>query len=109
MLRLKELRKERGMIQKDLAQLMQCSVMAISHYEVGDRQPDPDFISRLCDVFGVTADYLLGRSSTPTPAVSDEDAALLQAIHAAPPHILAAIKTLLQPYQEETSEADQAI
>lgn len=106
--RIRELRMDRGLKQKELGDIMGVSMMAISHYEREDRQPDPELIGKLCDYFGVTADYLLGRSSNPAPAVSDEDAALLQAYHAAPLSIQAAITTLLQPYLKE-NEADRAI
>ncbi len=107
--RIRDLRAEKRMKQAELAKVLNCTITSVSRYELEQHDLPTDVISKLCDYFGVTADYLLGRSSTPTPAVSDEDAALLQAIHAAPPHILAAIKTLLTPYQKETSEADQAI
>ena len=80
----------------------------MSHYENGDRGLDVETIFRLCDIFGCTADYLLGRSSSPTPEISDADAALLAAFHAAPPSVVTAITALLQPYQKE-SEAEQAI
>lgn len=106
--RIKELRASNDMKQTDLAKLLNCSPTTISNYEVGYRDLDSDTICRLCDIFGCTADYLLGRSTNPEPAISDADAALLQAYHAAPPSVAAAITTLLQPYQKET-EADQAI
>ena len=108
MTRIRELRKARGWRQKDLAEALKISVMAVSHYEVGDREPDFETLRALGALFGVTADYILGWSSNPAPAISDEDAMLLRAFHAAPLSIQAAITTLLQPYQKEI-EADQAI
>ena len=54
-------------------------------YETETRQLDPPTIFALCDLFGCTADYLLGRSDTPLPAISDADARLIAAYHAADP------------------------
>ncbi len=106
--RIRELREQRGIKQLELAKLLNCTNTSISRYELGQHDLPTEVIGALCDYFGVTADYLLGRSSNPAPAISDEDAALLRAYHAAPLSIQAAIKTLLQPYQKE-SEADQAV
>lgn len=105
--RIKALRLEKGWRQKDLAEQTGVSSVAISHYEVGDRQPDPEFICRLCDLFGVTADYLLGRSNNPVPSVSDEDAEVLRAYHALTPEIRKIVDQALEPYRKE-SKADQA-
>lgn len=80
----------------------------LSNYATGKRQADYDTLCLICDALGVTMDYLFGRSSNPAPAISDEDAALLRAYHAAPPSVVAGINALLQPYQKER-EADQAI
>ena len=96
------------MKQSDLAKLLNCSATTISNYEVGYRDLDSETICRLCDIFGCTADYLLGRSGNPKPVISDADASLLQAYHDAPPSVITAINALLQPYQKE-NEADQAI
>ena len=37
----------------------------LSHYENGTREPGLAFVCRVCDYYGVTADYLLCRSSQP--------------------------------------------
>lgn len=107
MTRIKTLRLRQNLRQVDLAGLLKTTQQSIARYESGDREPDLATIHRLCDIFGVTADYLLGRSENPAPAVSDADAALLAAFHAAPPSIVTAISALLQPYQQE-SAADRA-
>jgi len=106
--RIKELRLQKGLRQKDLAQMLNTSQQTIGRYESEEIGLDVLTIGRLCDVFECTADYLLCRSNTPEPAISDEDAELLQAFHAAPPSVAAAIQTLLQPYRKE-NEANQAI
>lgn len=108
MFRLREILDDRGMMQKELAAELGLPQQTVSNYVTGKRQADYETLVRICDRLGVTMDYLFGRSSNPAPAVSDEDAALLQAFHAAPPSVQAGISALLQPYQKER-EADQAI
>lgn len=108
MIKLKEILEERGIQQKAFAKDLKLATTTLNNYVCGRREPDIEMIRVFCDALGITADYLLGRSSNPAPAVSDADAALLHAYHAAPLSIQAAITTLLQPYQKE-SEADQAI
>lgn len=108
MFRLQEILDERDMKQKELSEALNLPKQTVHNYAACKRQPDFDTLNLICDFFGVTADYLLGRSSNPAPAISDEDAALLRAFHAAPPSVVAGILALLQPYAKE-KEADQAI
>ena len=51
------------MTQQKLADLLKCSKSTISLYETGDTVPDAKNIVRLCDIFGVSCDYLLGLES----------------------------------------------
>ncbi|ALA50964.1 transcriptional regulator [Shouchella clausii] len=60
--RLKTLRKERQLTQEQLGELINVTKVSISGYENGNRTPDTDTLRRLADVFGVSTDYLLGRS-----------------------------------------------
>lgn len=57
-----ELRKDMYLKQKDLAKYLSVSVATISHYESGTNQPDMDTVIRLADYFGVSVDYMLGRT-----------------------------------------------
>lgn len=57
------LRKERNIGQKELALYLNVSTGTVSNYEHNVHSPDLAAISRLADYFGVTADYLLGRTS----------------------------------------------
>ena len=96
--RIKELRQECGMKQSELANLLAVAQTAISKYELGTLDLGTDTVRRLCEIFHVTADYLLGLSSQRTAQISDADAALVDAYHAAPDSIRTAIDALLQPY-----------
>ena len=60
--RLKLLRKEKGRLQKDIARDLEISLRGYQHYELGERKPDIPTLEALADYFGVSTDYLLGRT-----------------------------------------------
>ena len=57
-----ELRKEKGVSQKEAALELNISQALLSHYEKGIRECGLDFLCKAADYYGVTTDYLLGRS-----------------------------------------------
>ena len=57
------LRTERGMTQKEAAAHLGVSQALLSHYEKGIRECGLDFVVRTADFYGVSCDYLLGRSA----------------------------------------------
>ena len=57
------LRRSRGISQRKAAADLGISQAQLSHYENGAREPGLNFVCRACDYYGVTADYLLGRSA----------------------------------------------
>ena len=61
--RLRELREEKQLGQGALGVLVNVSQAAVAKWESGDREPTFEMLMRLCDIFDVTADYLLGRAS----------------------------------------------
>lgn len=63
---LASLRRERGISQKKAAGDLHISQALLSHYEKGIRECGLDFLCRAADYYGVTADYLLGRSESRT-------------------------------------------
>ncbi len=93
--RIAELRLARGMTQDVLGQILNVGKGAVSRYEQEKRQLTPEAIHALCDLFGCTSDYLLGRSDVPNAAVTAEDAALLASYHSAPENVREAISVLL--------------
>lgn len=60
--RISDLRKERGLTQLDLAQKIGVTRSVISLYEIEKREPDTETLLKMADFFGVSTDYLLGRS-----------------------------------------------
>lgn len=63
--RLKELRKKRYISQLKLALDMNMNQNTISRYENMERQADYETLIRFADYFGVSLDYLLGRTDDP--------------------------------------------
>ena len=59
-LRIKELREEKGLSQKQLAEAIGLNHRTISHYENGRLEPNLETIEKLSKFFGVTVGYLLG-------------------------------------------------
>lgn len=59
------LRKEKGISQKLAAEKLEISQALLSHYEKGIRECGLDFLVRCADFYGVSCDYLLGRSPEP--------------------------------------------
>lgn len=72
--RLTSLRKERKLLQADVANKVGIARATYGAYEQGSRQPDFDTLEKLADFFGVSLDYLLGRTniSALTPQEKDE-------------------------------------
>ena len=60
--RLKEIRLEKEMTRKQLADVLFVSERLISYWENGKRECNFDTLIRLADIFNITIDYLLGRS-----------------------------------------------
>ena len=102
--RMKELRQSMGWTQAQLGKRISVSKSTISEYESEKHQLDPATICALCDLFGCTADYLLGRSGSPLPVISPEDAAVLDAYHALPLELRRAVDGILAPYRAAASE-----
>ena len=67
-MQLRKLRKERGLRQKDLAEVFGIAQTTVANYEVGIRFPDELTLHQVADYFGVSLDYLLGRSEVSASA-----------------------------------------
>lgn len=58
--RIKNLREERDLKQKELAEALKISVSNISKYESNDMQPSIDVLKDIAKYFDVSSDYLIG-------------------------------------------------
>lgn len=61
--RIKKLRVERGLRQKDVADKLGISPQSFGYYENWVNKPDPEMLCKIADLFEVSVDYLLGREN----------------------------------------------
>lgn len=102
--RLNELFESQDLNQKELSLKLGFSKSAFNNWLRGIRTPDTETVCRLCDYFGCTTDYMLGRSSFRHPAVTEEQATLLQAYEQLPLAIREAVDGLMAPYRVGSSQ-----
>ncbi len=70
--RIKELRKKHGLTQNDVALKVNVERSSVAKYEgTQGIMPSTEVLIRLADLFGVTLDYLLGRTSDESIQFSD--------------------------------------
>ena len=79
---LSELRSAKGISQKKAANELGISPALLSHYENGIRECGLDFLLRISESYGVSCDYLLGKSAIKNPNVyeNEPEAAALDSI-----------------------------
>ena len=65
--RIRDLREDRDLYQKDLAEYLKCTQVCYSHYEMGKRDIPTEVLLRLADFYGTSTDYLLGRTDEKVP------------------------------------------
>lgn len=63
--RIKDLREDHDLKQKDLAKILHCSQQVYSNYELGQRDIPTYILIALSDFYKVSVDYLLGISDNP--------------------------------------------
>ena len=84
--RLINLRLQKQVSQKDIAEFINASVRQYQRYEKGEQQPTLPIVERLADFFNVSIDFLVGRSNDPSifyPVISpltDEESTTPEAL-----------------------------
>ena len=66
-LRIRDLREDRDLTQTDIAEYLMCDQSLYSKYERMERPLPLEFADKLADYYGVSVDYLLGRTSIKKP------------------------------------------
>ncbi len=115
--KIKDLRKERGETQKELAQALSVTVSTLSHWECDYQEPSFKDLAVLANYFDVSTDYLLGitqdegapRLNAPAPAALPLDESELlknyRALSFAGKARVAAYADLLREQEEENATA----
>lgn len=60
--RIRDLREDSELFQKDLAEYLHCSQVCYSSYELGKRDIPTEVLIKLADFYDTSIDYLLGRT-----------------------------------------------
>lgn len=107
--RLKKLRKEYKMTQKELANKLGLVRTAIANYETGRTNPDVDTLNLIANIFNTTTDYLLGRTDNREPIYKIEESPkylytvseieIIDKIHSLSPESQEEIKKLIELYK----------
>jgi len=78
------LRKEKGMTQENLANMLNVSNQSVSKWEAGQCCPDIQLIPEIADIFGITIDELFGRNSKDIITETDEKSGAGKCVNALP-------------------------
>lgn len=65
--RLRDLREDRDLLQRDIAEYLQCTQVSYSYYELGKRDIPTDILIRLAAFYHTSTDYLLGLTDVRRP------------------------------------------
>ena len=65
--RLRDLREDADLYQKDMADYLHCSQATYSRYELGTREIPLESLNALANFYGVSVDYLMGRTDEKKP------------------------------------------
>lgn len=63
--RIRDLREDRDLKQRQVAEYLNCSQRVYSNYELGQRDIPTDILIRLANMYNVSIDYLLGQTNNP--------------------------------------------
>ena len=63
--RIRDLREDHDLTQKEMAKKLNCSQQVYSNYELGQRDIPTDILIKLSKIYKVSVDYILGISDNP--------------------------------------------
>ncbi len=74
MLRLKDLREDHDLLQKEVADYLNVSQVAYSYYEIGKRMIPFELLMKLAEYYHTSVDYILGLTNQkePYPKINDK-------------------------------------
>lgn len=65
--RIRNMREDMDLLQKDIAEYLHCTQVSYSHYELGKRDIPTDVLIRLALFYQTSIDYLLGLTDEKAP------------------------------------------
>lgn len=63
--RIRDLREDKDLKQRDLASYLNCTQVCYSNYEIGKRDIPTDILIKLSEFYNVSVDYILGLTNNP--------------------------------------------
>lgn len=90
--RLLELRKEKNLTQQEISKLLKMARTTYSGYENGSREPDNVTLDKIANFYGVSVDYLLGRTDQKNQVLSEPSRFLIDSLDLTDEEIIAQIK-----------------
>ena len=63
--RIRDLREDKDLTQKEMAKALNCSQQVYSNYELGQRDIPTDVLIKLSNFYKVSVDYILGLTENP--------------------------------------------
>lgn len=117
MKRLKELRKQHNLTQKDLAKILGVYPQSVGYYENNINKPDPDMLIKIADYFQVSVDYLLGReddlgnisiSGSPASELTTIEKELIETFRRLPPNLQGIAIQTLHSFAGDQERKDQS-
>ena len=111
--KIKDLRKERNLTQKSLAESLSVTVSTLSHWECGYQEPSLDALAKIADFFECSVDYLLEREddfgnitvkSAPTAPLPNNEQALLDNFRKLPEDLQERARMYMQKLVELLNE-----
>ena len=95
--KLSELRKSRGLTHSDLAKRLNVTRQAYSMYESGKREMSYEALNSIADFYGVTLDYLLGRTNTvPMDMLTSDELEIINSFRATDERGKAIVKAVVK-------------
>ena len=65
--RIRDLREDRDLKQREVAELLHCSQQVYSNYELGQRDIPTSMLIKLAEIFNTSTDYILGLTNEKKP------------------------------------------
>lgn len=108
-LRTKELREERGLSQMDLGLELGLGHASIQQYEAGVYEPSFENLIKIAEFFGVSTDYLLGRTPIREPLHTNDEKLAYQLNHLRNSRVKRALVEILsEVYEYDKKETDKS-
>ncbi|MBQ3063272.1 MAG: helix-turn-helix transcriptional regulator [Clostridia bacterium] len=63
--RIRDLREDHDLTQREMAKVLNCSQQVYSNYELGQRDIPTDILIKISAYFNVSVDYILGLTNNP--------------------------------------------